>query len=1158
MAGFRLLSFLVIATLTLVVAYPSDVELIESKDEVIVDIDPLPTPVGISNFVGVGYNIIDGNPEGGDIYLGGVDPGLLVTRPILKLTYDDNQLTHDRSYVVPDQVAYSPRTSCANSKTIQTFYGLETYTEKISVDVEQSARIKGVFTKYKFSSSSRYDEVRRGVEKNRYVFFQDRSVCNLGQARYRNELALYEKYPLDIGFALAACRLPIAYDETAYMQFLDDWGTHVVLQVDLGTKTTERYVEVREDFVHYARTEVDSSVSFRTKVFTGYRGAAVVDTDTLEAGLTGGKKFGSQFSNFTSGGLDLPEPIAVSLIGMHEVFDRDYWQQYQDLISSRVCTMDWMRARDTVQSNVELALNNYAAWRGVEQAVDPVIAIPVTWPKGTYTLPKPLYGCPNTHIGWAEGWRFHDTEDTAADNRWSDPLHLQGSRAASSMDHWFCSKTVEEEDIFNWPFQDGLYCVAKKGSFCPLGMNEGSVYWDDEDTSNGNKHDGELPSGEYTTNTRIDYCCMDDGFATNPIFLPPDEPFYLQKRNHQCQEVHGMTYTEEWFRWDTNDQANGDWVWGSYPYQGRTDNIVFEYCYYEPAEVDVMTASIVVALPYTEIDDHIEPQAVGDPKPTPVGISNFVGIGYNIIDGNPEGGDIYLGGVDPGLLVTRPVLKLTYDDGTLTADREYVVPDQVVFTPRSSCASVTTQQTFYGMESYIEKISVDVEQSSRVTYIFGKAKFTGSTRYDEVNAEVKNQRSVYYEDRTVCNRGQARYRDELAIHEQYPLDDGFVADVCRLPASYDEDVYMNFLDDWGTHVVTQVDLGFKTTDRYQETRENFVHYAESNVDESVNFKNNLIPGYRGAIEVDVEVFERGLTAGMKFGSQTSTFATGGEDLPEPIAVFLIGMHEVFEEDYWMLFDDYVKRGLCSSSWIQDLDTYQSNVEAALNGYAEWKNANAEPDPLVAIPIAWPRGTYTLPKPVAGCPSAHFSWNEGWRYHDTEDSFPDNHWSNPLHLEGPYANKNMYQKFCSKTVLEADIYGWPFQEGQYCVAKKGASCPAGLSEGFVYWDDEDTANKNDLGGDVPEGIYDSNTRIYYCCRDDGFASNPIYLPTDQPFFLYKRNHQCQEVHGMRVTEEYFRWDTNDTFNDDDDGGSHPYQGHSDNIILEYCYYEPLDA
>ena len=44
----------------------------------------LPTPHGLY-YLGVGYNIITGNPEGGDLNNGGIDPGPLVTRRIFQV-----------------------------------------------------------------------------------------------------------------------------------------------------------------------------------------------------------------------------------------------------------------------------------------------------------------------------------------------------------------------------------------------------------------------------------------------------------------------------------------------------------------------------------------------------------------------------------------------------------------------------------------------------------------------------------------------------------------------------------------------------------------------------------------------------------------------------------------------------------------------------------------------------------------------------------------------------------------------------------------------------------------------------------------------------------------------------------------------------------------
>ena len=75
-------------------------------------------------------------------------------------------------------------------------------------------------------------------------------------------------------------------------------------------------------------------------------------------------------------------------------------------------------------------------------------------------------------------------------------------------------------------------------------------------------------------------------------------------------------------------------------------------------------------------------------------------------------------------------------------------------------------------------------------------------------------------------------------------------------------------------------------------------------------------------------------------------------------------------------------------------------------------------------------------------------------------------------------------------------------------------PPGFGKGYIRWDDENSESNNKYYGSLPDGKYGDNTLIQYCCRAGGHATNPIMLPTDQPFVLFKANtHQCQEVQGM---------------------------------------------
>ena len=94
-----------------------------------------------------------------------------------------------------------------------------------------------------------------------------------------------------------------------------------------------------------------------------------------------------------------------------------------------------------------------------------------------------------------------------------------------------------------------------------------------------------------------------------------------------------------------------------------------------------------------------------------------------------------------------------------------------------------------------------------------------------------------------------------------------------------------------------------------------------------------------------------------------------------------------------------------------------------------------------LPSVWPRGTYALPMPEGGCPSTHYYWRTGRRYQDTQDLFPNNGWSNPLHLYGSKSLTHVEQNFCVKTDYEVGDESNPdWEPGQYCIFKKGTLCP----------------------------------------------------------------------------------------------------------------------
>ncbi|XP_068755959.1 uncharacterized protein [Montipora capricornis] len=522
----------------------------------------------------------------------------------------------------------------------------------------------------------------------------------------------------------------------------------------------------------------------------------------------------------------------------------------------------------------------------------------------------------------------------------------------------------------------------------------------------------------------------------------------------------------------------------------------------------------------------------------------FLGVGYNILEGNPDGGQLSLGGVDPGLLSLRKIFKLTWDTSKTSVDGLYRVPDQVEFTHRSSCVETTTNEVFSGAMSYQDKLKVDVKTSGEYDGLWSVA-FSLSSSYQKMEEETTTEHKVFFEKIEVCNNGEARYQLDLAQVEKYSVTKDFAAAVCGLPEEYDQGDYRKFIDEWGTHVVLEVVLGTKKTERRESSYTKIAKYAMENIEASVSGSGGY-GGFSASLQVDVSKFKKSTIDTTEFTENTVKFTSGGPDMPEPIKLKLMPIDDAVEDSFFSVLDQQYQ--------CENLAQRKENFKKILEEYPDLNGVSAPEDPVVRIPLTWPLGTYGLPMTKSGCPHGDF-WHEGTRYHDTEDELPKNKWSDPYDLAGRANKKNMEQKFCMKTQSKTSKYDLPWPKGKYCIYKKG-DCPEGFGSGYVKWDDEDGANKNKFSGQLPDGVYDKNTKIFFCCRDDGYATNVINLPTDAPFVLLKSNtHLCQIVNNTKITEEYFRWDNEDRKpHITESRDKHPYLDIDDNNLkIDYCYY-----
>lgn len=87
---------------------------------------------------------------------------------------------------------------------------------------------------------------------------------------------------------------------------------------------------------------------------------------------------------------------------------------------------------------------------------------------------------------------------------------------------------------------------------------------------------------------------------------------------------------------------------------------------------------------------------------------HYIGVGYNMLTGNPDGSLVTNGGVDPGLLYTRKILEVTGHDSPMRVQIEH----------RHSCAQQNTTSMYFGTKSYQDKLKMNFKSSGLKITLF--------------------------------------------------------------------------------------------------------------------------------------------------------------------------------------------------------------------------------------------------------------------------------------------------------------------------------------------------------------------------------------------------------------------------------------------------------
>ncbi|XP_076072782.1 uncharacterized protein LOC143044606 [Mytilus galloprovincialis] len=524
--------------------------------------------------------------------------------------------------------------------------------------------------------------------------------------------------------------------------------------------------------------------------------------------------------------------------------------------------------------------------------------------------------------------------------------------------------------------------------------------------------------------------------------------------------------------------------------------------------------------------------------------SKLLGLGYDLLRANPEGGRFSTSGLDPGIKPTRQILQI--DD----TNRNFLIRvDNVTF-----CTNHTTYEYFSDAKTKQEYLLRDYITSGDGDMLIRPYAFMAGSVFHR--ASIPNRITV--DQITICNQGRSRYVMPPVYPSLHKLNDEFIAAACSLPTSYDPTVYSNFIKDWGTHSIVEVETGTKTVSRYEIPATKVVEEMFKKYTDPPIWKVVMVKGDGSMAYVNTSHLADSNLQPLTTGVTPKQFNVGRMGIHEPLEFHLVSIARFLDGDFWPNENQQQWDSSCQNyNMHRNLSTTKQNLLRALNEYPSSYHLTSMPSETthtLTVPLIWPTGTFSLYQPVSGCPNSHIMFETGWRFHDNEDTTQNNSWSIGHHLAGDTHNRiDSKFYFCTQVSSILGVYhrNWPV--GNYCILKYG-TCPLGFNEGSINWDDEDAGNNK--GGTLPSGTYQaSDTIIFYCCRSDGHNANKMFLPLDKPFYLLKFTGDCQQVYGMRVQEEFFQFDDQNSNNHGSCHGAHPYDtGCDKDQNLHFCYYE----
>ncbi|XP_063423228.1 uncharacterized protein LOC134707430 [Mytilus trossulus] len=514
-------------------------------------------------------------------------------------------------------------------------------------------------------------------------------------------------------------------------------------------------------------------------------------------------------------------------------------------------------------------------------------------------------------------------------------------------------------------------------------------------------------------------------------------------------------------------------------------------------------------------------------------VIHFIGAGYDLIQGNPDGESWTSLGDDPGLKLTQKIMTVSPGN----------TPVQVEIEHRDACQSSHSYNLIYNAKQYQDRLLGSITTSGPTDAALRPYAFTLSTGYETAAHQLTQPLNYMYQDyTTMCDMGHARLRSHLAQSDHLSVTREFAASVCSLPENYQLPNYLRFIEEWGTHMITEVEVGKKITYRYLTTRDKYFSYLLANATQDVLRSTN---GTQDVLTVNMNNFKYRPEYRYLVGQYHDAFGVGNPMYNDEVEMTMVTIDSILDSKYWFYLSYYISQGVCGNDATSTLPKWQANMVQALKFYPYRKSAKHPVDSKLEIPLQWPKGTYSLQKPTAGCPGT-FKWSEGRIMVNMTGA----QMSAMNSFEGDVEHSSFTLNYCAKERAESkDELIW--SKGDYCLFQQDSDCPIGFTSSSIRY--QDRVHPITVGV-TPHVEYKTGAQYKYCCRSDGSYLDRIYLPTSKPFYLLKYTHGCQRVDGMEFKEQQFLYPTKQHIFIHNSPSHTTISGKG--VNLDYCYYTPL--